>query len=233
MLCFWRCVSAVVAEPDLDLQWGPEKTPREPRFEGKREGWSADGCQESHVKVRAEWWRHWWNRLPGRCSIDSDDWWSWWHSPWPSARTAAVIIRVLATTASVDFQSHHRTVHSGCAVTHSVPQWTWQTEIPAVHKFTPAAGWLTAAVRVFWLEGFLWTERLRIHLYHQADWKSTLQPSASSIWHHSLLLPFFLHFISHLCTFLHTTPPHTHLSSTRKSFLLLRLLIFLCRLSAH
>lgn len=68
----------------------------------------------------------------------------------------------------------------------------------------------------FW--GFLWVWCLRIHPCHQADWECILQPSARSIWHHSLLLPFslFMDFMPHLCIF--TSPPY---SLIRKSFSLL------------
>lgn len=51
--------------------------------------------------------------------------------------------------------------------------------------------------------------------HHRVDWDRILQPSACSIWHHSLLLPFspfFTHFIPHLCVF-HSPPPPFTLSS--------------------
>lgn len=68
----------------------------------------------------------------------------------------------------------------------------------------------------FW--GFLWVWCLRFHPCHQADWERILQPSARSIWHHSLLLPFslFMDFIPHLCIF--ASPSY---SLIRKSFSLL------------
>ena len=59
---------------------------------------------------------------------------------------------------------------------------------------------------------------MRIHPYHQADWKHILQPSACSIWHYSLLLPFtFLPYTRDFLTFVYFPPPPSYSLAMKSS----------------